>query len=277
MIGHLLTWLQILGVMALALVVNMGPYVLLNGLALPGLSGKALTSILAVCVGTGLCLAIRRWVLRTDLPELLGPRQRLHARQWVFFVVLGLALPWATLALYWAVGLGQFQALQGTPVALGLAWALATAISPGVLEELAYRYVFYGYLKTKMSAVAACVLGGLLFGALHLNQVNSVQGGLLLMAAALAVTVLFTVLYETSGSVWAPAIVHSLWDTFLLKIGLVAVNAPDKLAEGHWAYLGFVVQDPRAWLTGGDFGLEAGAISIGVYLAAAAWVHLRRR
>lgn len=159
----------------------------------------------------------------------------------------------------------------------GVPLMIIVAFFPGTVEEMAYRWIFYRYARQHMPRIAAALLSGLLFGAIHLGQVASVGEGFLLMVAALAVTFLFISLYEWAGTLWAPIMAHWVWDMFFLNIGVsVTSNASHAgpaesvlgdLAFTQFLHLHYVFDNPI--LSGGSFGVDSSPVTILIYGAVA--------
>lgn len=91
-------------------------------------------------------------------------------------------------------------------------WVAGVAVvAAPVAEELIFRGCLYGMLRQVAGRLTALVVSSIVFAAIH-GHVPSIPG-LLLLAAGLAL------LYERTGSLWAPVMVHaafnalSIWGT----------------------------------------------------------------
>jgi membrane protease YdiL (CAAX protease family) len=78
-----------------------------------------------------------------------------------------------------------------------------------VIEEVAFRGVLYGWLRSNMAPIAAMLLSSLVFGIVHVRFVN--PGGLAGTSATLQVMLgglLLAWFYEKSGSLWPSIYLH---------------------------------------------------------------------
>lgn len=181
--------------------------------------------------------------------------------------------------------LGLLTAVADTSVSFfpgnlprGLGLMVLVAAFPGITEELAYRWIVYDYARRYLPRGAAAGLSGLLFGVIHLNQVGGMADGVMLMLAALTVTFLFAALYDWAGTIWAPIVMHWVWDTFFLHIG---VSVSSNYAPGGQLEPGsidastseFMVVSYRfasSLVSGGEFGVDSSPVAILIFAACAA-------
>ena len=112
---------------------------------------------------------------------------------------------------------GLFASLLADPEQIDVADELGFdtstfgAISAGILivglaplaEEVFFRGFFYGGLRSRMPAVAAAVLSGLFFGVIHITT-----GNLAVVAQLTMLGIILALLYERTGSLWPPIVVH---------------------------------------------------------------------
>lgn len=153
------------------------------------------------------------------------------------------------------------------------------AFFPGLTEELAYRWIVYDYAKRHVPRFYAAGLSGLLFGAIHLSQVDGWLDSLLLMAAGLSVTYLFAALYDWAGTIWAPVAMHWIWDMFFLHVGVTvasnhAPNGPlDRqaidAAATQFLRIDYTFASPL--ISGGSFGVDSSPVAIAVFGLCAVW------
>ncbi len=81
----------------------------------------------------------------------------------------------------------------------------ALALIPGILEELIFRGVLYGGLRTMIPIPAANLLSALIFGAVHMNVTQFLY--------AFFLGLLFGWVYERYGNLWASALMHMAGNT----------------------------------------------------------------
>jgi len=79
---------------------------------------------------------------------------------------------------------------------------LAVAVAP-ITEEIFFRGMFYGWLRSRMSAPAAVAVSALVFASLH-------PQGLLGVPVLMALGIGFAILREWRGSLIAPMVAHAL-------------------------------------------------------------------
>jgi membrane protease YdiL (CAAX protease family) len=133
--------------------------------------------------------------------------------------------PWVLLALFLTVEL--LRAFEVTvpvepiqklllqerdPLVVGLTVALACVIGP-VAEELLFRGVLYAALRRRLNRPTALLAGSAIFALIHANPVGCLS--LFLMGILLAD------LYERTGTLWCPLIVHIAHNTLLTSLALV--------------------------------------------------------
>lgn len=173
-------------------------------------------SIVAVleAIDTILILAAWAWIgLRQ--PE---PRQSFIRRvvSWAAFMP-ALAVALGFNVLYHHVLLDQFGVVP-KPIQFGqgavlVGWVLAFCLQPAVMEELFFRYLMFGGLRTVMGGQAVVWVTAVMFAAAHVGVPLSLPVlfvlGLLLGYARLA-----------SGGLWLPMFLH-----FLHNAVVMALNA----------------------------------------------------
>jgi membrane protease YdiL (CAAX protease family) len=100
----------------------------------------------------------------------------------------------------------------------GLAGFLLFSVLTGVLWGMVQEFLYRGWLQTELTRRFGSVTGLLLanaaftFGPLHLNYLLAPDGvrwgGL---AAVFGIGLFFGIVYERSGNLWIPAVLHGLW------------------------------------------------------------------
>ncbi len=134
--------------------------------------------------------------------------------------------PWV-MGLLWLIGLvcqwlgveppvepiHELLFLEQRPLMVALTLVLACVVGP-IAEELFFRGLLFGAMRTRMSRVWASLATGSLFAAVHTNPVGFLP--ILLLGWLLAD------LYERTGSLAAPIAVHIVHNTLLISVGLTA-------------------------------------------------------
>ncbi|MEI3606173.1 CPBP family intramembrane glutamic endopeptidase [Pseudogracilibacillus sp. SE30717A] len=117
-------------------------------------------------------------------------------------------------ALVWSGGSSKADTIQSTGFFLSI---VMVAIIAPIVEEIVFRGVIYKFLRVKLGVPLAILINGFLFG---INHAPSWE--LLLNAAVMGA--FFAYIYERSGTLWVPIIVHGLTNAavtilFFLLIG----------------------------------------------------------
>jgi uncharacterized protein len=199
-----------------------------------------------------------------------GPHERLHIEilqglaQGLFLVTLiflfGLGAGW--LRVLWPNGLGA-AALGQTGFYLAC-FALAAAF-----EELLWRGYAFQVLVQGTGKIPAVVIAAALFGVAHLANPNAnALGTLNTMLAG----VWLSVAYLRTRSLWLPISLHTAWnfsEGFLFGFPVSGLRCPETI-------LRLSLQGP-AWITGGDYGPEAGALCLPIFLAATLYLAWAKR
>jgi CAAX protease family protein len=98
----------------------------------------------------------------------------------------------------------------------GFSWTIVIGmiVIGGILaplaEEIIFRGLLYGWLRRFMGLVPAAILSAAIFGLVH--------GMLPVIAAAFVVGLALAYIYERTGSLWAPAIVHATQNCIAMTI-----------------------------------------------------------
>lgn len=225
-----------------AMIVAAISMVLLGGLsalkpeAIAGEQAEATLSVSSVLAGIvtqlGMCVLLLiylRMVRGLNPAELFGLQQMRVG--WVFAVCLIIALPMLMLVNGSAYGMQMWlkdfwpdmdgqEAVEAfskskDPLAKMLLVVSAAIIAP-LVEETIFRGFFYGVMKRYTDGFFAAICSSLLFAVVHLHI------GTLLPLTVLAL--LFCVLYELTGSLLVPMLLHGLFNGTSL---LVLLFFPD--------------------------------------------------
>jgi hypothetical protein len=136
-------------------------------------------------------------------------------------VVLSMLL--TTLGLLPSSVIGDTAATNPTYL-VGLAALSIVVVAP--VEEFVFRGVVQGRLRDRFGPAPAIVGASLLFGSLHLanysgNPVAIVAGALMIAV----VGSIFGTLYERTGNLAVPVLVHATYNTILLGLSYVALSS----------------------------------------------------
>jgi membrane protease YdiL (CAAX protease family) len=120
--------------------------------------------------------------------------------------------------------IGETAAMDPTFL-LGLAALSIVVVAP--VEEFVFRGVVQGRLRDRFGRVPAIVGASLLFGSLHLanysgNPVAIVAGALMIAV----VGSVFGTLYELTGNLAVPVVVHAIYNTILFGLSYAVLSSP---------------------------------------------------
>lgn len=157
--------------------------------------------------------------------------------------------------------------------ASGLLWSLMMFIGVAFSEEMFFR----GYIMKTMEALKyrlpfAYTVSAILFALIHLGN-NDVSA--LALLNIFLIGLLFAYMFTVTGSLWMPIGYHLAWNFTQGSVYGLAVSGNEVNGIFEAAF-----QPQLSWLTGGDFGPEAGlldtAMSMLGFMVLYVW-HRRRR
>lgn len=157
--------------------------------------------------------------------------------------------------------------------ASGLLWSLMMFIGVAFSEEMFFR----GYITKTMEALKyrlpfAYTVSAILFALIHLGN-NDVSA--LALLNIFLIGLLFAYMFTVTGSLWMPIGYHLAWNFTQGSVYGLAVSGNEVNGIFEAAF-----QPQLSWLTGGDFGPEAGlldtAMSMLGFMVLYVW-HRRRR
>jgi membrane protease YdiL (CAAX protease family) len=193
---------------------------------------------------------------RDDLPAAGAVRQTLIG------VAVGIAIFSFVVAV--AAALGIYR-IDGMGSARDLIPALvASAIFPGISEELFFRGILFRWLEEFGGSWLALLLTSAFFGAAHLGNPNATWIGAI--GIAFEAGVMLGAAYMLTRSLWLPMGLHAAWNFTQGEVFDIPVSGTsvDGLIQAH-------LSGPPL-LTGGGFGLEASLIAIVIATAFGLWL-----
>ena len=243
------------------------------------LSGLLASGLVVMGVPVGVCnivmgslyLAIT-WLLVKILikklfkskPEEMGmPKVSIKVR----YILLAVILPLAVTAAYLLFARGDFISSDMTgegifsTVTAGIFY---TGLAAPFVEEIIFRGVMLHLLKKKWNTAVAVIAPSVLFGLIHIMEIESpTPASMLLVALAGTLSgIMFSLIAIKSGSVWNSGIVHAIWNIIIVGGGLTISSAP---SEG--SIVTYVLRSDSMLLTGGQFGIESSLVALIGYLA----------
>jgi CAAX protease family protein len=196
----------------------------------------------------------------------LPPNQTLGKRFWqgvpYGFAMLSLLL--ALIAAFHGFSLGNMALSRSDAVKSGLLYAIGFTLV-ALFEEFSFRGYMQSTLTSGIGFWPAAILLSILFGAVHLQNLNEAPVGAL-MAGSFGLLAAFSL--RRTGNIWFPIGMHAAWDwgeTYFY-------STPDSgfLAQGHLFNSSF---HGSSWLTGGPVGPEGSAFALAVLVVGAVGIH----
>lgn len=143
-----------------------------------------------------------------------------------------------------------------------LIWAVFFFIA-AAFEEVLFRGYILNMVSENFNIKAGLIVSSILFGLVHLSNLNVSFIGILNIILAGFV---LGVAYLFSKNLWMPTALHFAWNYFQGTIFGFEVSG-----NPTYALLSQQLSGPD-WLTGGDFGFEGSAISV-VVLLVFLWIY----
>ena len=185
--------------------------------------------------------------------------------RWILIAIL---LPCIIKGIYVLIFNGEYVSsnMNGNEMFNTLSAGVAfTGIAAGFVEEMVFRGVILNVLKKKWNIKAAVIVPSILFGFVHILGMNfSVGSCLLVVLAGTMVGVMFSLIAIESGSVWNSGVVHAVWNIVIIGGGLAIGEKADE-----YSVMTYVLDSKLFAVTGGEFGVEASAISLVGYIIVA--------
>jgi len=216
--------------------------------------------LIAVIVGSIGMLAV--YALAVRLGERRTPREvglwRL-APDLIIGVLIGGALIAVIVGILWAA---HWVTVAPAPITHVME-SLKEAVQSGVIEETLMRLVIFRLLWRATSVWPAFILTAVLFGALHLSNPDATPFSALCLVAGEGVG---AGLYLLTGRVWMSIGMHAGWNFMQGWVFGAAVSGLGVFAGGPLQT--HPVAGTSDILSGGGFGPESSAASLGVSLLA---------
>jgi membrane protease YdiL (CAAX protease family) len=210
---------------------------------------QALAALVGAALGIGLYKLFRRHVEGRHDNEFPLP---LAGKELGAGLAFGFLLFSGMTGMVWLLGGINFLGVRG----IGNLWGMvALGIISGTFEEILFRGILFRQFEAMLGTWAALAITSVFFGAAHIFNPGAtwfssfaiaVEAGILLGAA-----------YMLTRHLWLAIGIHAAWNFTQGWVFSVPVSG-GKAPEG----LLITVRNGPAWLTGGDFGLEASAVAM---------------
>lgn len=176
-------------------------------------------------------------------------------------VLLGVAMMTLSVLLLWLAG---FYAVEGLQSPLVSGAILAASIQSGYIEEVMFRAILFRITEEGLGSWWALAVSSAIFGLAHITNPNATW----VSSAAIAIEagVLLGAVYMLTRRLWAVAGTHFAWN--YTQGGVFGVSVSGMPVEG-------MVQSRLVgpqWISGGEFGIEASALTVAICLGVAALI-----
>ena len=181
------------------------------------------------------------------------------------WILVALVLPLAVSCFFIFLTPGTFTAsnLSTADRIKTITEALFTfCLIAGVTEELIFRGLIMRILEIRWNKFIAITVPSVLFGLLHIFNIENfnITDVSLLLIAGTAVGMMFSLIAYQSGSIWANALVHGIWNLVIIGGILEISNRPTT------SLFNYTLGSNSSLLTGGAFGIESSLPAIFGYL-----------
>ncbi len=126
-------------------------------------------------------------------------------------------------------------------------------LTAGITEEIIFRGFLMRLLEQRWGKVVAVVAPSVLFGALHIMNMESPNAVdiIILLVAGSAVGIMFSMIAIQSDSIWTSAIVHGVWNLIIIG-GILGIGAGEPRVIFNYR-----LTSESTLMTGGLYGIEA--------------------
>ena len=151
-------------------------------------------------------------------PEEMGmPKVAIKSR----YILLGVILPLAVIASYLLFVKGEFASSEMTGdgiFSIVTAGLFFSGLAAAFVEEIIFRGVMLHLLKKKWNTAVAVIAPSVLFGLIHIMEIESpTPASMLLVAVAGTLSgIMFSLIAVKTGSVWNSGIVHAIWNIIIV-------------------------------------------------------------
>lgn len=253
---------------AIMVVAMMGAQIISNliseKLSLNVMVDDLLYSIIYIFSALIIGLAYAKYILHLSAED-IGVKKCFPGMKWI---VVGILLPVMVSVFYLILAEGVVSknsicSIKGE-IATVISAVLVTGISAGVVEEFIFRGLIMHICENAWNRKVAIIVPSLIFGAAHLNNEWRSADAILLVVAGSMVGVMFSLIAYQSGSIWASAIVHALWNIVIIG-GILQITSTDAGRNVNSIYY-YKLDGSNILLTGGTYGIEAAVPAIIGYL-----------
>lgn len=173
--------------------------------------------------------------------------------------ILGAAIFALPLGLLVMIGAARYAPDLGSFSAQALGVGVFVCLFNVVTQEVLARSYIFQELWAKYGAWVATIVTTIMFVALHAAPISQGAQGLITGANILLASLLLSLAYVRTGSLWLPIGIHLGWNGLQGPVLGINVSGAD-IAFGDWRLFSFEAGD--ALLTGGAMGVEGGLVGL---------------
>jgi membrane protease YdiL (CAAX protease family) len=128
----------------------------------------------------------------------------------------------------------------------------------GITEEVIFRGFIMRLLEARWNKYAAIIAPSVLFGLLHIFNMENpdIVDILMLLIAGTSVGIMFSMIAYQSGSIWPGTAVHGIWNLIIIG-GILEISV-----EPGNSICTYTLESQSTLLTGGAFGIESSVPAI---------------
>jgi uncharacterized protein len=235
------------------------------------ISGKFVSPLTILVMGCGaaflgipMVVAISKLLWRRSFSWM---RFQLNVAHFLKGLLGGSILSVAVLAIIIVSGNGavtQFPSRFSIKASLAILFgSLGLMFFTALSEEVVFRAMMVREIAAKWNWLVASLLGGVVFGLMHLPAIlNEITIGsaLWIVLAAVIASVLFTALYVRFQSLWLPIGFHMGWNYCLKAVVGTAMSGKESTFGMYHSVL-----SGNFFVSGGQFGIEASLVTMLLY------------
>jgi membrane protease YdiL (CAAX protease family) len=194
-----------------------------------------------------------------------------HRRWWTELghgLAVGSVMIFLVVGLEQVCGLAHFSYAPHPVLQVGSLTFIVLAVA-ATNEEAIFRGYPFQRLVESITPVGAIAVTSALFGLGHLGNPHHTW---ISTANTMLVGIPFAIAYLRTRSLWMPIGMHFIWNFlmgFIMGLPVSGLTFPASVFQAH--------VHGAAWLTGAQYGPEAGGLATGVIVAATLYVLLSKR
>ena len=177
-------------------------------------------------------------------------------KSFMLWILCAAALPLAVSAFFILLTPGTFadSNLDSRLITLRIINAVfGICLTAGITEEIIFRGFIMRLLEVRWNKYVAIIAPSVLFGLLHIFNMESpnIVDILMLLIAGTSVGIMFSMIAYQSGSIWPGAAVHGIWNLIIIG-GILEISV-----EPGNSIFTYTLGSQSTLLTGGKFGIES--------------------